>query len=172
MPGKLFLDFYNVHDKAEESPEPLYSLVSTVVSTSSLAMYKRLKSAVYPKLCKRSVRHSSTLKPRILTSSSPLLTPSSPFLVAASGPSSSTSTDLSFRRATRNSLTLPSAPPRAKKARKKSRFTTTRHLFASICDSRRHIGVSLCTTASAAVKRAQPLRQPRRSSEHVEAVSS
>ena len=171
MPGKPFLDFYNVHDKAEESPEPLYSLVSTVASMSSLATYKRLKSAVYPKLCKRSVRHSSILKPRIPTSSNPLLIPSSLFLVAALVPSSSTSTDPSFRRATRNSSTSPNAPPRARKARKKSRYTTTRHLFASICDLRLLIGVFLSTTVSAAVKRAQPLRRLRRCSERVEVAS-
>jgi hypothetical protein len=119
MPGKPFLDFYSVLKKAKEFPEPLYSLVSTVVSMSSLAIFKQHKSAVFLKHSKRSANAYSIPRLAIPTSSSPHPTHSSLCLGVASAPSSLTSTPLYFRKATRNFSMLPSAQPRAKKAIKK-----------------------------------------------------
>ena len=137
---------------------------------SSLAIFKQHKSAVFLKHSKRSANAYSIRKLLIPTSSSPHPTHSSLCLGVASARSSLTSMPLSFRKATRNSSTLPSAQPRVKKAIKKSRFTTTRHLFASIYDLRHPIGASSSTTVSVAARRAQLSRRPKHFLVLVEAV--
>ena len=166
-----FLDLYNVLKKVKEFPEALYSLVCTVASMSFLGTFKLDKLVVFLKLSKRSVNVYSIRRLPIPTSLSPLPIHSSLCLVVDSAPSSSTSTPLSFRKATRNFSTLPSAQPKAKKAIKKSRFTTTKPLFVSTSDLRRRIGVCLSTTVSAAVKPAQLSQRPKPFSVPVEAVS-
>ena len=166
-----FLDLYNVLKKVKEFPEALYSLVCTVASTSFLGIFKLDKLVVFLKLSKRSANAYSIRRLQIPTSLSLLPIHSSLCLVVDSAPSSSTSTPPSFRKATRNSSTLPSVLPKVKKVIKKLRFTTTKHLFASISDLRRPIGDCLSITVSVAVRPAQLLQRPKHSSVLVEAVS-